>query len=211
MTYIIIANGVMNDYSVAAPFLSGDFKLICCDGAVRHSFQMGIQPDFIVGDLDSADENILAYYKNNNTQFITFPAEKDETDSALAVELAIKCGATKIVLLGMTGLRLDHTMSNLGLLVKCDNAGISAVMVDFCNSITLISRTKTLTSKKGSVLSLIPFGGDAFNVVTTGLQYPLNGETLTFCDSRGVSNVFLGDRASVSLERGLLLAIQPNL
>ena len=62
----------------------------------------------------------------------------------------------------------------------------------------------------GELLTLVPLGGAATGVTTDGLEYPLRGETLAPGTTRGVSNVFLGREARVTLERGVLLAIRPQ-
>ena len=54
----------------------------------------------------------------------------------------------------------------------------------------------------GDLLSLLPLGGDAIGVTTEGLQYPLHDETLFLGQARGVSNVFTGSRAAITLRRG---------
>ena len=61
--------------------------------------------------------------------------------------------------------------------------------------------------RSGDTVSLIPLVGDALGVRTTGLEYPLSGETLVFGATRGVSNLLLGETALVSLESGLLLCV----
>jgi thiamine pyrophosphokinase len=67
-----------------------------------------------------------------------------------------------------------------------------------------------VTGPPGSLVTLIPAGGDACGITTTGLEYPLHGATLRPGTSRGVSNVLLDDPASVGLEQGTLLMIQPD-
>jgi thiamine pyrophosphokinase len=67
-----------------------------------------------------------------------------------------------------------------------------------------------VTGSIGSTVSLLPHGGDVVGVTTEGLRWPLCDETLSSFASRGVSNEFAHARASVSVESGLLLVVQPN-
>jgi thiamine pyrophosphokinase len=62
----------------------------------------------------------------------------------------------------------------------------------------------------GELVTLLALHGPAEGVTTTGLTYPLRGETLAAGSSRGVSNVFATGTARVSVERGVLLAIVPG-
>jgi thiamine pyrophosphokinase len=65
-----------------------------------------------------------------------------------------------------------------------------------------------LEGRAGDVVSLLPFGGDAHGIRTSGLEYPLNDEPLLFGPARGVSNVMLGSQATIALRQGMLLCIQ---
>jgi thiamine pyrophosphokinase len=47
-------------------------------------------------------------------------------------------------------------------------------------------------------------------VRTEGLRFPLRAETLVPSSTRGVSNEFLTADATVSVERGVLLAVLPE-
>jgi len=57
-------------------------------------------------------------------------------------------------------------------------------------------------------VSLIPFGVDGAGVTTDGLRYPLRRETLVLGTARGVSNVRVGEQASVALETGAILVVE---
>jgi thiamine pyrophosphokinase len=65
-----------------------------------------------------------------------------------------------------------------------------------------------LQGHAGDIVSLIPFGGDAHGIVTDGLEYALRDESLVIGPARGVSNVMLGERATITFRHGLLLCVQ---
>jgi thiamine pyrophosphokinase len=70
---------------------------------------------------------------------------------------------------------------------------------------------RELEGEPGELFSLLAVNGPAEGVTTKGLAYPLRGETLEPGSSRGVSNVFAADRARVTVERGVVLAVRPGL
>src|SRR6266700_945462 len=119
--------------------------------------------------------------------------------------------ASALTLLGaLGGARFDHTMANILLL-----ADIEAVPTRIIDgpSICWLLRGPGLTTISGHVgflLSLLPLTLEASDIRTTGLYYPLHGETLYFGKPRGVSNVLTGESARVSLERGMLLIIHTD-
>jgi thiamine pyrophosphokinase len=68
--------------------------------------------------------------------------------------------------------------------------------------------TRELDGAAGDLVTLLPIGGDATGVSTTGLRYPLMGETLLLGRSRGLSNEVAKPPASITLEGGTLLVVE---
>ena len=92
MKVCIILNGEIKDYKYIKNIIyknNYDY-IICSDGGANHTYKMDIVPDYIIGDLDSVEDNILKYYKSKNVQFEKFPTKKDETDTELSILLANK-------------------------------------------------------------------------------------------------------------------------
>jgi len=135
---------------------------------------------------------------------ISILPKKDATDLELALELALEKGATRISILGATGGRLDHTLGNLFLLARCLPGGIPACIMDQEQCIHLTDQTLTLQGTVGDTLSLLPATPEARGVSLTGLEYPLHDATLTFGTSWGMSNVFVDNRATVTIGSGRL-------
>ncbi len=146
--------------------------------------------------------------RGSGSQILAVAAEKDETDTELAVQLAVEQGATKITLLGaLGGMRFDHTMANVLLLAGYQSPPIRIVDGASVGWLLKGPGTAQIDGKAGELLSLLPLTADASGVSTKGLYYPLRGETLHFGKPRGVSNVLTEERAEVTLESGMLLVI----
>jgi len=208
MRYIIFCNGSLDCPSLIKKFAVGSFKLICCDGGIRHAKKLNLIPDLIVGDLDSADSADVNYFKEKGVEFKIYPTEKNDTDSAMALNLAIEEKASEVYLFGATGTRLDHTLANVGMLINAEKAGVPAFIVDSNNTVEIILNEKSFKGKKGDNLSLIPISGVARGVTTNGLYYPLENAELDFARTRGISNVFVGEVATVTVKEGILAAIR---
>ena len=142
------------------------------------------------------------------------PAEKDESDSELALLACLDRGADRITVLGaFGGERLDHTLANLSLLAMPQLAGRDARMLDARTRVRLLQAhtapaAMTLSGRVGDLVSLLPFGDHAEGITTEGLAYPLRDEPLVFGRVRGLSNVRTAPAASVRIERGCLLVIE---
>lgn len=161
---------------------------IAIDGGLRTFQEYGVAPHLIVGDMDSVDTELLELYWEESI-LVTAPAEKNETDATLAVDEAIERGADQILLLGATGGRIDHLLSNLMLLKYAMNKGAVLTIEDDEQEITLQCGTFDLFGRKGQTVSIIPMNKRAV-VTARGLYYPLECLELTNEKPRGVSNVF---------------------
>ena len=94
-------------------------KIICADGGIRYFKQSRIIPDLVIGDLDSATEDEVAWIYEKAISIEQYPMEKDATDMELCIKYLVNNGYNDIVILGGIGTRLDHTLANLCLGICC--------------------------------------------------------------------------------------------
>ena len=209
MKCIVIANGHIGDYERHRKYVTKGDIIFCADGGARHALEMNIVPDYVLGDFDSLDSQIKARLDNmlKPEQFIGFPREKDKTDTHLAVEMALEKKPGKIILMGATGSRLDHTLANICLMTAFENA-VPILLVNDNNELILINRSITLHGEPGEEISLLPLTPTVYGLTTAGLKWPLYDRTLVMGDSLGISNVMLESTASVTIKEGRLLVIR---
>ena len=184
---------------------------IAADSGAAEALRYGCTPRIVVGDFDSLDGMLLEDLGKRVSEIRRAAVEKDETDTELAIQIAIDEGATRITLVGaLGGARFDHTMANILLLAGFDAVPIT--LVDGPSRCWLLRGpgSSAIDGQVGDVISLLPLTGDASGIRTRGLYYPLKGETLSFGKPRGVSNVLTGEHAEVAVESGMLLVIYTN-
>jgi thiamine pyrophosphokinase len=204
---VIFANGHLPDPEAARALLqSGDF-LVAADGGAQHLFSIGIQPDVLIGDLDSVSEELLADLVAAEVEVAQFPENKDETDLELALAYALEKRPASILIVAALGDRLDQTLANLMLLTTPGLAGIPVSIDDGIERAFFCRETAEIEGRSGDVVSLIPWGAPVEGLSTQGLQWPLQGETLYTDRSRGISNLMLSEHASLRFRSGLLLVI----
>src|SRR6266566_8292987 len=212
MHVVIFAGGTLRPgKAVQAAIASADF-VIAADSGATSALQQGCTPAIIVGDFDSLDALTAQQLQEQGSRTVPVHAEKDETDTELAIQTAIEQGATSITILGwLGGARFDHTMANILLLAGFETPPIR--LVDGPSTCWLLRGPgqATINGQVDDMLSLLPLTGDATGIRTHGLSYPLLGETLHFGKPRGVSNVLMQEHAEVSLEGGLLLIIHTDI
>jgi thiamine pyrophosphokinase len=205
---IIIAGGDPPDPSVREDLPETDLFVVGADSGADHARELGLELDVIVGDLDSIDPTTLDQHPT--AQVITYPADKDATDLELALDMiADRDDIDRLLVLGGTGGRLDHFLATALILAAPRFDTLDIEWLAHPGRVTVIHRHASLHGSVGSKVSLLPVGGDARGVRTVGLTWQLERETLPFGTSRGVSNEFAAAMADVSLESGVLLAVQP--
>ncbi len=209
---VIIANGVAPDEATAHRWLQPDdgsvqVWLLCADGGARTALALGLQPEVVVGDLDSLDEAMQARLRAMGCRMVVYPAAKDWTDLELALRLAVEEGASEIVVMGALGGRLDQQLANLLLLFLPELKEVPTRIVDDRQEMFVVCSQAEIVGQAGDVVSLIPLGGDVKGIVTEGLLYPLRGEPLVIGPARGVSNVMAAQVARVTVQSGTLLIV----
>lgn len=187
--------------------------VIAADGGARRLLDLGIAPHYLVGDLDSLPKEAVARLTSVGCQLQRHPADKDATDTELAIALALDRGATEIDLVGATGgSRLDHSLANVLLLAADWPAGARLRLVEATATARVVraGQSVDVPGTVGDIVALLPLAGPARGITTRGLQYALAGEDLAFGRARGVSNVLTAPVASISLAVGLLLVIHQH-
>jgi thiamine pyrophosphokinase len=191
--------------------LPGDAFVIAADSGIHQAAVLGRAVDLAVGDFDSCEPAALAAVVAAGAVVERHPEAKEETDLELGLVAAASRCASRVVVVGGHGGRADHFLANALLLASPRFAAMEIVAHIGDALVTVIRDRAELAGEIGELVSLLALGGPADGVRTAGLRYPLRGERLEIGSTRGVSNVFAEPRAVVSLDAGVLLAVQPGL
>lgn len=185
-------------------------EIIAADHGLIAGDHLNLPLDFIVGDFDSVPKEIIERYKRNNVPTITFPIEKDKTDTELAIELAIEHHGKSIDIVGATGSRLDHTLANMNLLTIPLDQGIEAYIIDANNKFYLKKENFVIqkTNQYGDYISFLPFHGDVKGLSLRGFKYPLDNIILSPGESLCISNELIDDTGEVLLSQGTLMVFE---
>ena len=208
MKCVIIANGDLEYTDGMIGIIKGARMIVCADGGARHLRALNILPHVMIGDFDSIDPDDQEFFKKNQIKTLRFPSRKDQTDSELCLDWALKNNATDITLLGVTGTRLDHTLANIFLLKKLALQNIPARIINKNNQIHIVTDSITIEGRAKEFLSIIPITEDVTGITLKGLEYPLKNADLKMGSCRGVSNYFKDNRACISIKTGALIVIK---
>jgi thiamine pyrophosphokinase len=190
--------------------LPAEAFVIAADSGLAHARALGRHVDLVVGDLDSVNVDELAEARREGAAVEAHPRGKDQTDLELALDAALAREARTVTVVGGHGGRLDHFAANLTLLAapRYRPARLDAWMGEA--HVVVVRDDVELTGTPGTLVTLVPLGGPACGISTTGLRYPLDDEDLDAGTSRAVSNEFTAARARVRVRAGTLLAIAPH-
>lgn len=205
-TMLIFAGGEMPHPDLAEELPAAEL-VVAADSGYDLARHLGYRVDVLVGDMDSISDVEIP----GQVRIERHPTDKDQTDLDLALDLALREDPARIVVVGGTGGRFDHEVATSGLLCARRWAGVDEI--DWVSSrgwAHVVRRRRILHGDVGATVSLIPIGGVAAGVATSGLQWELGGEDLEPGSTLGVSNVMKAPFAEIRIESGCLLVVFPN-
>ncbi len=188
-----MANGSFPQTPVPLQLLHKASTVIACDGAMEALDKIGITPTAIVGDLDSLSSRFRERYADR----IHFVEDQEINDLTKSILFAHRSGQREVLILGATGLREDHTLGNISLLMEHAPLFQRIEILSDYGRFTPLLQTATLRSEPGlqvSLFSLSPSG----TISTSGLRWPIRDRQLTAW-WQGTLNEATGDCFTVTL------------
>lgn len=186
---------------------AGDLT-VAADTGYRTARRLGEKIGLLVGDMDSLGQDTAAEVEAAGGEVLRVKAEKDETDTQLAVHEAVKRGADEIVIIGGLGGRIDHTLSNLSILESLCEHHIAARIMDGRNCVRFLKNDSLLLANEGfHYLSLIAVDDVCRGISVKGVKYPLTNAKLVRTNQYAVSNELTGPAALVSVRKGRMYVI----
>ena len=181
--------------------------ILCADSGLHLAERLNRRPDLVLGDFDSLGA------VPEHLPHMTVPVEKDDTDTMLAVRVALEKGFRDIRIYGAFGGRLDHTLANLQTLEYLRQQGADGFLAGVSDCARMLCGGETLRLKKRPdwSLSLFAWSERCEDVSAAGVYYQLAHGTLTRSFPLGVSNHITAAEAEISCGSGMLLVMQSKL
>ncbi len=165
---VILANGLFPTAQRGLDLLKAADLLICCDGAADKLIAKGMSPHVIIGDMDSLSTEVSELYASLMIQ----SDDQESNDLTKAVHYCIEEGYPSVTILGATGLREDHTLGNISLMVEYYPRIEVQIISDF-GVFFLTQSGEQVPSFAGEKISFFSID-NRVRVSSTGLKYPLN-------------------------------------
>lgn len=209
---VIISGGMLDEGFVEEVLAQNEgANIIGVDKGLEYLYHHHIIPQYIVGDFDSINPEVIDYYrKETNVPIREYNPIKDATDTEIAIRLGITLGSRELIILGATGGRVDHLWANVQTLAIACKAGVQAFIMDRRNRIRVIDKPLKLKKAEayGEYLSVFTLAGEVFDFNLRGTKWPLEHHILKPCDSLTVSNQFEAAVVEIDFPDGLLTVME---
>jgi thiamine pyrophosphokinase len=203
-TILVFAGGDPPEPDLAQEIPAADL-VMAADSGYDAAVSLGYAVDVLVGDLDS----IVTQTVPGHVIVERHPADKDQTDLDLALELAMRDEPSRVVVVGGTGGRLDHELATASLI--CDERW-SEIELDWVSSRArahVIRRRRIVHGDVGAIVTLLAVGGPVSGLTTRGLKWELASATFEPGSTWGVSNLMQTPIADIKVGSGCLLVVFP--
>lgn len=183
---------------------------IAVDGGSRIFERLGETPKILLGDFDSAPDSPERF--KDKSEIIRHDESKNESDSELAVRLAIERGAEKLIILGYRGRsETDHLIANLMLLPLAERIASDAGSMIECFATGAHERVwyirdqkMKITTREGDLISIIPLD-QTITINVEGAQYPADDLRVERGSSRSLRNRATGERVDLEINGSALV------
>lgn len=202
---LIIANGFQQKKSLIKKLKDIGFDfIIAADGGANSLMKLKIYPNIVIGDFDSIKSNTIKWAERQ-AKIIQIKRQND-TDVEKAIKYLIRNNFNEAILLGGTGDRLDHSIANIGFIIKYSKL-IKLYLIHINSVLYTISGINDINVRKDETISLYAFDSKT-KLTSFGLKYKLNDTSLMFGEKDSTSNVALTDKIKINVKGGIAIIIR---
>ena len=194
---VILANGELPAHKKPISIIKNAGTIICTDGAINNAIALGRSPQVVIGDMDSISSNPIP----DGVKYIKF-TDQNSTDLEKTLDWCLSNDISAVTLLGLTGKREDHTISNFAIMADYVDK-LNLLSVTDYHEIQAISKFQEFNCIPKSTVSIITISGKPI-VSTEGLQYPLKNEPFQN-SGKGISNISKEEKFNLKVYGGVVL------
>ncbi|MEZ4753687.1 MAG: thiamine diphosphokinase [Bdellovibrionota bacterium] len=179
------------------------------DGAIRYAKELGITPDIIIGDLDSADPELIIELKSRGAKIIC-DSDQDYSDLEAAIDHAFENEIDRVQIIGSMDGRADHALTNFMILANPKYGSKELEIIDKNSTTKLLKTGKVIELNKsaGEILSIVQIQESIISM--KGFKWELDQETIKVGSTIGLSNLITQEIASIEVHSGSVFAIQTS-
>ena len=196
---VLVANGEKPVSNYAKQLIAQNNLKICVDSNLSFFKELDVEPDIIIGDLDTVDIN-----KSSSKSTVVKEEDQNKTDLEKSLDYCIAQNIKDIYIIGATGKRDDHSFANIMIAQQYSDT-LNIEMISNFFQIFFVNGSKEILEKKSRNLSMISLISDN-KITTSGLEYNLSDQKLNSF-SHGISNRIISDKCLIKAKKKLILFI----
>ena len=200
--YLISIGG--NSTSNVLSIESNFEEIIAVDSGVEHLFKLSLDPNTLIGDLDSISKKSLDEVKKNGVKILAFNSNKDQTDFELALNYLEEAEKSKVYIIGGESGEIDHLIS---IFLLIPSKSFFENIIWLYGDKRIIFRQKIeLNIKKLTKFSIIPLS-DLTNLSIDGAEWNLDNKDIQFGETLTLRNNTNEEQLNIRCDKGVFALI----
>ena len=200
--YLISIGG--NSTSDVLSIESNFEEIIAVDSGIEHLLNLSLNPNTLIGDLDSISKKSLDEVKKNGVKILAFNSNKDQTDFELALNYLEEAEKSKVYIIGGESGEIDHLIS---IFLLIPSKSFFENIIWLYGDKRIIFRQKIeLNIKKLTVFSIIPLS-DLTNLSIDGAEWNLDNKDIQFGETLTLRNNTNEEQLNIRCDKGVFALI----
>ena len=200
--YLISIGG--NSTSDVLSIESNFEEIIAVDSGIEHLLNLSLNPNTLIGDLDSISKKSLDEVKKNGVKILAFNSNKDQTDFELALNYLEETEKSKVYIIGGESGEIDHLIS---IFLLIPSKSFFENIIWLYGDKRIIFRQKIeLNIKKLTKFSIIPLS-DLTNLSIDGAEWNLDNKDIKFGETLTLRNSTNEEQLNIRCDKGVFALI----
>ena len=200
--YLISIGG--NSTSDVLSIESNFEEIIAVDSGIEHLLNLSLNPNTLIGDLDSISKKSLDEVKKNGVKILAFNSNKDQTDFELALNYLEEAKKSKVYIIGGESGEIDHLIS---IFLLIPSKSFFENIIWLYGDKRIIFRQKIeLNIKKLTKFSIIPLS-DLTNLSIDGAEWNLDNKDIQFGETLTLRNSTNEEQLNIRCDKGVFALI----
>ena len=200
--YLISIGG--NSTSNVSSIESNFEEIIAVDSGIEHLLNLSLDPNTLIGDLDSISKKSLDEVKKNGVKILAFNSNKDQTDFELALNYLEEAEKSKVYIIGGESGEIDHLIS---IFLLIPSKSFFENIIWLYGDKRIIFRQKIeLNIKKLTKFSIIPLS-DLTNLSIDGAEWNLDNKDIQFGETLTLRNNTNEEQLKIRCDKGVFALI----
>jgi thiamine pyrophosphokinase len=179
-------------------------EIIAVDSGIEHLLNLSLDPNTLIGDLDSISKKSLDEVKKNGVKILAFNSNKDQTDFELALNYLEEAEKSKVYIIGGESGEIDHLIS---IFLLIPSKSFFENIIWLYGDKRIIFRQKIeLNIKKLTKFSIIPLS-DLTNLSIDGAEWNLDNKDIQFGETLTLRNNTNEEQLNIRCDKGVFALI----